>query len=193
MPVYSPDRVSRLRLVLAIVVAIAVLVADPGGVHPGLAARTAAPASSRWSWPGCCSGPRGYALKVLGDAGRPAKIATIVTGVLCLLSGLGLAGTWLAFLLPLIGLGLLFLALIPDDPEGAPVTRILVVQPEVDDPPHLFGAWLEEAGCTLEVCHPYAGDAVPDRSTGTPGCWSWAVRWAPTTTRSWSGSARSRS
>ena len=39
--------------------------------------------------------------------------------------------------------------------------RILVVQPELDDPPHLFGTWLEEAGATLEVCHPYAGDAVP--------------------------------
>jgi GMP synthase (glutamine-hydrolysing) len=39
--------------------------------------------------------------------------------------------------------------------------RILVVQPELDDPPHLFGTWLEEAGCTLEVCHPYAGDPVP--------------------------------
>jgi GMP synthase (glutamine-hydrolysing) len=39
--------------------------------------------------------------------------------------------------------------------------RVLVVQPELDDPPHLFGRWLEEAGCQLEVCHPYAGDAVP--------------------------------
>jgi GMP synthase (glutamine-hydrolysing) len=39
--------------------------------------------------------------------------------------------------------------------------RILVVQPEVDDPPHLFGEWLREAGAELEVCHPYAGDAVP--------------------------------
>ena len=39
--------------------------------------------------------------------------------------------------------------------------RILVVQPEVDDPAHLFGDWLEEAGCTLEVVHPYAGDPVP--------------------------------
>ncbi len=39
--------------------------------------------------------------------------------------------------------------------------RILVVQPEVEDPPHLFGSWLEEAGASLEVCHPYAGDAVP--------------------------------
>jgi GMP synthase (glutamine-hydrolysing) len=39
--------------------------------------------------------------------------------------------------------------------------RILVVQPELDDPPHLFGRWLEEAGATLEVVHPYAGEAVP--------------------------------
>jgi GMP synthase (glutamine-hydrolysing) len=39
--------------------------------------------------------------------------------------------------------------------------RILVVQPELDDPPHLFGAWLEEAGCVLDVVHPYAGEAVP--------------------------------
>ncbi len=39
--------------------------------------------------------------------------------------------------------------------------RILVIQPEVDDPAHLFGGWLEEAGCVLEVSHPYAGDPVP--------------------------------
>src|SRR4051794_38590314 len=39
--------------------------------------------------------------------------------------------------------------------------RILVIQPELDDPPHLFGEWLSEAGATLEVRHPYAGDAVP--------------------------------
>jgi GMP synthase (glutamine-hydrolysing) len=39
--------------------------------------------------------------------------------------------------------------------------RILVVQPELDDPAHLFGAWLEEAGCILDVVHPYAGDPVP--------------------------------
>ncbi len=39
--------------------------------------------------------------------------------------------------------------------------KLLVVQPELEDPPALFGQWLEEAGCTLEVCHPYAGDAVP--------------------------------
>jgi GMP synthase (glutamine-hydrolysing) len=39
--------------------------------------------------------------------------------------------------------------------------QLLVVQPEVEDPPHLFVEWLEEAGCTLDVRHPYAGDTVP--------------------------------
>jgi hypothetical protein len=67
---------------------------------------------------GLLLGSGGSALRLLGDAGRPAKIATIVTGVLCLLSGVGLAGTWLAFLLPLLGLGLLFLALLPDEVDS---------------------------------------------------------------------------
>jgi GMP synthase (glutamine-hydrolysing) len=40
-------------------------------------------------------------------------------------------------------------------------SRVLVIQPELDDPPHLFGRWLEEAGATLDVRHPYAGDTVP--------------------------------
>jgi GMP synthase (glutamine-hydrolysing) len=39
--------------------------------------------------------------------------------------------------------------------------RILVVQPELEDPPHLFGRWLEEAGASLEIVHPYAGDPLP--------------------------------
>jgi GMP synthase (glutamine-hydrolysing) len=39
--------------------------------------------------------------------------------------------------------------------------NVLVIQPELDDPPHLFGEWLEEAGATLDVRHPYAGDTVP--------------------------------
>jgi hypothetical protein len=64
---------------------------------------------------GLLLGAGGSALKLLGDAGRPAKIATIVTGVLCVLSGVAMAGTWLSFLLPLLGLGLLFLALIRDE------------------------------------------------------------------------------
>ena len=39
--------------------------------------------------------------------------------------------------------------------------RILVVEHEASCPPRLFGQWLAEAGCTLEVCRPYAGDALP--------------------------------
>jgi drug/metabolite transporter (DMT)-like permease len=117
MAVYSPDRVNRLRMVLAIVVVIGVLVAVFSafividGEHR--AAGTFAMVVA-----GLLLGASGTALKLLPDAGRPAKIATVVTGALCLLSGIGLAGTWLAFLLPLIGLGLLFLALIPDEPEA---------------------------------------------------------------------------
>ena len=40
--------------------------------------------------------------------------------------------------------------------------RILVVEHEESCPPHLVGRWLTEAGCTLEVSRPYAGDALPD-------------------------------
>ncbi len=39
--------------------------------------------------------------------------------------------------------------------------RILVVEHQESCPPHLVGRWLEEAGCALEVCRPYAGDALP--------------------------------
>jgi GMP synthase (glutamine-hydrolysing) len=39
--------------------------------------------------------------------------------------------------------------------------RVLVVEPELDDPAHLFGEWLVEAGCSLEVVRPYAGEPVP--------------------------------
>jgi drug/metabolite transporter (DMT)-like permease len=117
MAVYSPDRVNRLRLVLAIVIAVAVLTAVlaafilANGDHraAGVFAMVVA---------GLLLGAGGSALKLLRDAGRPAKVATVVTGVLCLLSGVGLAGTWLAFLLPLMGLGLLFLALLPDEVDS---------------------------------------------------------------------------
>ena len=47
--------------------------------------------------------------------------------------------------------------------------KTLVIQPELDDPPHLFGEWLAAAGAALEVCHPYAGDAVPTVLDGGPG------------------------
>jgi GMP synthase (glutamine-hydrolysing) len=39
--------------------------------------------------------------------------------------------------------------------------RILVVEHEDSCPPALFGDWLAEAGCVLQVCRPYAGDALP--------------------------------
>jgi GMP synthase (glutamine-hydrolysing) len=39
--------------------------------------------------------------------------------------------------------------------------RILAVQHEDSCPPALFGDWLAGAGCVLEVCRPYAGDALP--------------------------------
>jgi drug/metabolite transporter (DMT)-like permease len=115
--VYSQDRVGRLRMVLAIVVAIAVLaavlaafiLADGDHRAAGVVAMVVA---------GLLLGAAGTALRLLPQAGRPARIATVTTGVLCLLSGLALAGTWLAFLLPLLGLGLLFLALLPDDLES---------------------------------------------------------------------------
>ncbi|HEU4336883.1 MAG TPA: type 1 glutamine amidotransferase [Nocardioides sp.] len=39
--------------------------------------------------------------------------------------------------------------------------RFLVVEHEASCPPRLVGQWLEEAGGSLEVCRPYAGDALP--------------------------------
>ena len=39
---------------------------------------------------------------------------------------------------------------------------ILVVEHEDKCPPALVGDWLLEAGCALEVCRPYAGDALPE-------------------------------
>ena len=80
MAVYSQDRVNRLRMVLGIVIAIAVLTAVlaafilANGDHraAGVLAMVVA---------GLLLGAGGSALKLLGDAGRPAKIATVVTGV----------------------------------------------------------------------------------------------------------------
>ena len=39
--------------------------------------------------------------------------------------------------------------------------RILVVEHQESCPPALVGEWLVEAGCALEVCRPYVGDALP--------------------------------
>jgi hypothetical protein len=114
--VYSEDRVGRLRMVLWIVVAIGALVALLGvstiaaGEHrgAGLVATVVAVV---------LLGSSGTALRLLPQAERPAKIATILTGALCMVSG-AVSGSWIAFLLLVIGLVLLFLALLPDEPEG---------------------------------------------------------------------------
>jgi hypothetical protein len=117
MPVYSGDRVRRLRMVLWIVAGIGVFVGllavvtlvegDHNGAGvAGLVVTVLLLGSS------------GTTLRLLPDAERPAKVATVVTGALCLVSGV-VSGSWVAFLLLLMGLGLVFLALIPDEPEGA--------------------------------------------------------------------------
>jgi glucose uptake protein GlcU len=116
MPVYSQDRVFRLRLVLFVVVALGALTmvfatdmllgdADAPGVVAMVVGLL-------------LLGSGVTAVLLLREARRPAQIATVVAGVVCVISGLVLAGSWLALLLPLIGLGLLFLALIADDPEA---------------------------------------------------------------------------
>jgi hypothetical protein len=116
MRVYSEDRVRRLRMVLWIVAGIGVFVAL-------LAVLTFAAGENKSDGvvvvvvAGILLGSSGTALRLLPDAERPAKIASVVTGVLCMVSG-ALSGSWVAFLLLLIGLGLVFLALIPDDVEG---------------------------------------------------------------------------
>lgn len=42
----------------------------------------------------------------------------------------------------------------------APV--VLVVEHDRECPPGWIGTWLEEEGCTLDVCRPYAGDRLPE-------------------------------
>ncbi len=114
--VYSEDRVGRLRIVLWIVVVVGALVALlavstlVAGEHRGAGLLATVVAV-------ILLGSSGTALRLLSDAERPAKIATIVTGALCMISG-AVSGSWIAFLLLVIGLVLLFLALLPDEPEA---------------------------------------------------------------------------
>ncbi|WP_193613080.1 type 1 glutamine amidotransferase [Nocardioides lijunqiniae] len=42
------------------------------------------------------------------------------------------------------------------------MTSVLVVQHEDECPPALVGDWLRDAGCTLHVARPYAGEGLPD-------------------------------
>ncbi len=37
-----------------------------------------------------------------------------------------------------------------------------MIEHEPDDPPAWFGVWLQDAGCDLHVCQPWAGDELPD-------------------------------
>ena len=55
-------------------------------------------------------------------------------------------------------------------------SRVLVVEHQESCPPHLVGTWLAEAGCTLEVCRPYDGDALPDADGVRRAWWCWAGR-----------------
>jgi GMP synthase (glutamine-hydrolysing) len=43
---------------------------------------------------------------------------------------------------------------------------VLVVEHDRECPPAWFGAWLDAAGCDLEICRPYAGDRLPEGRAG---------------------------
>jgi hypothetical protein len=115
--VYSEDRVRRLLFVLAVEVVL-------GAVLALLAA------SVLWSdatnMGGIVSlvasslmlGAGGASVLLLRDAEQPAKVACIVTGAICVLAAIGSAGSILSLLLALLGLGLLLLALLPDEPRA---------------------------------------------------------------------------
>jgi GMP synthase (glutamine-hydrolysing) len=47
--------------------------------------------------------------------------------------------------------------------------RVLVVQHQDDCPPAWIGRWLVEAGCRLDVLHPYKGDDLPEDLAGHDG------------------------
>jgi hypothetical protein len=115
MAVYTPDRVRRLRILLLIVVAVAavlallslVQLADGGAGKGGLASLVAA---------ALLLGAGSSAVILLREADKPARVACLATGGLCILAAIGAAGSWLSLLFPVLGLGLLFLALV-SDPE----------------------------------------------------------------------------
>jgi hypothetical protein len=117
MAVYSQDRVRRLRILLLLVVTVAAVLAllavwelvANGTEEGGVASLVAA---------ALLLGSGGSAVILLREAEKPARVACLVTGGLCVLAAIGAAGSWLSLLFPVLGLGLLFLALIPD-PEQA--------------------------------------------------------------------------
>jgi hypothetical protein len=116
MVVYSEDRVRRLRMVLWVVVAIGVLVAPlavltlASGEHRGAGVAGVVIAA-------LVLGSSGTALWLLPAAERGAKVAAVTAGALCMVCAV-LSGGVFAFLLFPVGLGLVFLALLPDEPEA---------------------------------------------------------------------------
>jgi hypothetical protein len=119
MAVYSEDRARRLRILLLSVVALAGILAAfavislvaQGVDGPRVASLVAA---------GLLVASGASAVLLLKEAETPAKVGTLVTGGLCVLAGIASAGSWLSLVLPLLGLGLLFLALVADTPELKP-------------------------------------------------------------------------
>lgn len=116
--VFGEDRVRRLRWVVTVVLAVvgllallSALVLARGGDGATLAGLIGL---------GCAlvvGAAGGTALRLLPEAGRPAKRACVATALLTIVAGILLLGTWLAFVLPLTGVGLLFLTLV-EDPDA---------------------------------------------------------------------------
>jgi drug/metabolite transporter (DMT)-like permease len=114
--VYSADRVRRLRMIVLVVAGLGGVLAvfsfglvfsdDNRGVGVfSLAVAAVLIAVSTTA----------HRRLLEGDA--VAKRLTVGTGVAALVGGLLLAGTWMAFVLPLVGLATLFLALVGDEPS----------------------------------------------------------------------------
>lgn len=121
-PVYGEDRARRLRTVLRVVLGLAVVLValdlwaiagvgldEDGAV--GFAVLVAVVAGVLLGWAGA-------ALRLLPQRGRGAKVAAVGTGASLLLLALPMAVTWMGFVMVPIGLVVLLLALLPDDPDA---------------------------------------------------------------------------
>ena len=114
--VYSTDRARRLRIVSWIVAVLAALLAV---FSIALAVGGDGDKRATGIFSLCVAavllGVSVLAIRLLPGRDRPAKRSAVAAGIVSLLAGLMLAGTWLSFVLPLVALGLLFLALLPDE------------------------------------------------------------------------------
>lgn len=116
--IYSEDRERRLRLVLGAVVAFGVLLAllglyaalGSGGEYTRFGTALVIAAALVLT-----SGV--VALRSLPSRGRNAKTATVVTGVLVLVVGMGLAPNFLGVVVIVLAIAVLLLALLKDDPD----------------------------------------------------------------------------